>query len=407
MLFRCARLPLKRAVKPGASKSVTLTEEQLQIATQLESMRQTAYSAFEPFATDSDESAPNPRQMAALAGNAELRDSLLKQIVGQIDAYAALLLQTVESHPSLGCSWFYFWGSSVTERLNHAFDDYRYELGGLYTNVALLCVRLARAALEVPVGSPVTDGMEKEAYSYLCFAAGYCDVAHQLATEYINHPIGTSRNAMVDDAKPSFLLAVKLYCLGEAQLIGVEKAIRSESQKKASELLPKLAHRAAALFQQSYDTLHVNIASTAPLYREFIDHVHGKWLATQAWTAALGATCVFESNPSDGLWLAQHATELNAAATQKRSRLQPKTSPGLTEWMTLKSKTVESAVDRIRQINSLVTRAKPSAGPVALPAAQELARCKPVALPRPLVTAAPNPPPPNPPAVGSIAAVVT
>lgn len=380
-------VPLKKAIKPGTSTSVKAPENctPADLAT-LETLRADV-SVF----MDRVREAFEKNNLKAVAGTEPLREDLVKTALTKVDAYVSHLFALVTTHHEVGVMFFYFWGSSVTERMNHAFDDYRYETLNIYFNVAVLYHTLAAYVLQQPAGAPVTEGMEKEAYAFLCYAAAYMQLALQLATEVAATPIGVSRNAMIEDSKPAFLECMVNMFLADAQIIGMVKAARNELNKN-KEIVPKLTHRAFQLSQRAAEIANKQLNSSSPAFRDMLVFLKVRASVLDALVHAQTAPCRFDASPGEALWFSHRAGEL-AAEVQ---RLKPRGDENrrVTEWAHAQGKVIDGIVDRIRQINSLVTREKAADGPFTLPAAQELARPKLVTFPRPLPASAAPPPPP-------------
>lgn len=392
-MYSIAQLPLRKSIKPGVNPKLVATWSPEEV-TAVDSLREEFTSRIdrlnEAFTKD---------QHRAVIGKDDARDEVLTTLTASLERYAEHLINFVAKHPTAAQHKFYFWGASITERLNHAFADYRYELLNCYACVGLVYHEAARFVLEIPSGSPLTEAMEKDGYANLCFAAGYLQVAATLSAEMSVSPLPQlASHDMLEESKTSFLECLRDTFLEEAQWVGLEKALRNESNKN-KEIVPKLTHRALNLANSALEVVTKKMNSSAPVFKQFVHRLRVRFAVVESLVYAQTAPCRFDASPGEALWFAKTA-EMNVGEIHtvraKVASQSDASSKRLNEWAIVQSKRISGAVDRIRQMNSLVCREKMGDGPFPLPQAQELARSKPVALPRalpPVTTTTQSPPP--------------
>ena len=289
-MYSIAQLPLRKSIKPGVNPKLaaTWTPEE---ATAVDSLR-------EEFTTRIDrlKEAFDKDQHRAVFGKDEARDEVLTTLAASLDRYAEHLINFVARHPTASQHKFYFWGASLTERLNHAFADYRYELMNCYTCVGLVYHEAARYVLEIPSGSPMTEAMEKEGYASLCFAAGYLHVAASVSAEMSVSPLPQlAAHDMLEESKTAFLECLRDTFLEEAQWIGLEKALRNEANKN-KEIVPKLTHRALNLANSALEVVTKKVNSSTPAFKQFVLRLRVRFAVVKS------LVCRFDAAPSESMW---------------------------------------------------------------------------------------------------------
>lgn len=324
-----------------------------------------------------------------------MREAALTELETESTAYVRYLIELVSTHKALAGHYFYFWGTAFTDKQNRAFDDYRYEVACVYYNLGALYANVARYVARPSVSPNTVELAAKESYGLLCKAAGFLHLAKQCMEHMSGTPTMTSKEEMIEDAKCSFLDVLINTVLGEAQEMGLLKALTGSSfgeNWKKSPLPPKLAQRTFQLFDAAADQFQNKVAPGS--YRDaqsrgsiLAKELQLKKVAAQAQALLYQASCRFEEEPKEGLWfLGQHrAVAAQVLQLTAKTLSGPQFSDGR-DWIAVLERTWRNDADRIEKLNSLVTRAKAGEGPYEMAPPQELARPRAnVTLPLPLV----------------------
>lgn len=386
-LYVVTSIPLKKPITPGKnSNAAPFPADAASDLGRFEASRSDLLAVFEVIRS-AQESKSALQQFRSMFG-VEKRAALAKEIPAALEAHATLTSELVKKYPQqMPCFQFYFWGAVLAERLNHAFDDYRYDLVNLCFNAAAVFHLMAQYLLgscEGDSGSLITEAMEKEAYAYLISAASYFRRGSEVAATMVQHPTMSSKAAMLEDSKAGFLVMLSYVALDEAQWIGMLRAQRNDDNKN-KEIVPKLTHRSLQLVNSALDVVNKEIVAQAhPLFKELVLWMKFKVLCYEALVNAQVAPCRFDKSAGEALWFGNTAETALRHATLTIGKQSLASLPTSKEWIGYITRTVAGAVDRVRQMNNLVSRERVAEGPLSLPTAQELARCKDVAVQCPI-----------------------
>ena len=398
LAHRFILVPMKRTIPPTVNQKSTHTIPQKEVD-ELAVLRNALLADFDRIHNcGGDTTAALPTEQA--------RADFVTDLLAKLDAYEMALQTAVNKCPSFGSSIYFFWQASMTERLNHAFDDYRFELSSLHFNTGAAMMNIgASVVLAAPTGQ-LQAAFDKEAYGYLLAAAGHFELAETLIAEREKQPIGTTQNALTEDSKPGFLSFLKLVALAQAQEIGVSKMIQTEANK-GKEINAKLCRRAADLYREAESCLSKRVVTHSHPVDAVVFVITVKLHALDALTYSLFASTRVDADmPMALLLLATSQEKWNLGQHIKAPGGDAKKALpfGVAASVQAIGRILEHNAYRINQINSLVTRAKVSQdAPAALPAAQELARPRQITLPVP----ATSPPPAGATAIDAPKSVTT
>ena len=307
-------LPIKRTINRGVKKgSGTDTDQSLPSPadlTTLEQQRQKVLGRFEGLKAVLEGPVTTESAWKAFATTA-MRDALLTEIEADCKEYIRLLLDSVTSHKGLAGHYFYFWGSSFTDKQNKAFDDYRYEVSCMYYNLGAVLANVARFVGRPSVSPNSIELACKECYGLLCKSASYLALAKQAMEHMSATPAMSSKEELIEDAKATFLDVLLNAVLGEAQEMGLQKALLGNALGEVkSPLLPKKRSGRFSCLTRRWINFRIK---SLLAHRDALCVVQcclgttTEKVVAQAQALLYHASCRYETEPKEGLWfLAQH-----------------------------------------------------------------------------------------------------
>jgi hypothetical protein len=390
-------VPVKRTIRPTVNTKSPHDLPQGDVDA-LAVLRVALEGAFDQVHT-SDTTAAFPSEQS--------RTDFLTGLDAKCDAYLRAMQLAVQKSPSFATGIFFFWeATSMAEKLNHAFDDVRFEYASIHFNVGAVLMNLAASVVAASPSGQLQASFDKEAYGYLVRAAGHFELAETIMADKERHPAGSATGQLTEDSKASFMTFLKLLALAQAQEIGMSKMLQ-QPEKRSKEINAALCHRAVVLYRECEDLASKKLM-TRTTNMESIRHVvWAKMGVLDALSFSLLASTKVDADMPTALLLLNACQDKlrvvgGDGAKKNNTGGRPdlaKLSFGVPLYFESVAKFLEANQYRIQQINSLVTRAKASDAAVpALPPPQELARPRAVSLPFPLVmpsggVAHPQPPP--------------
>ncbi|EPY28976.1 hypothetical protein STCU_01122 [Strigomonas culicis] len=315
-----------------------------------------------------------PAELNNLLASEQDREKYITKFLNTTEEYSAALITLVTKVPTFGVSNYYMWSSSLCEKQEVAYDDYRYELLGLYYNISALLLNMAQYLICVRSTVGTASGYEKEAYRLLLRASGYFDLCRTLASKIKENPIGVATVPFPLDSAIGILTVLSLTSLAQAQEIGVNRAIEADP-KQTNETATKLSNKLYELYETTKQATG-KVSSKNDQFVVLSTLVTVKCDVYKALVYNNAATWAFNSNPSNGLWFLsmakKYATLLSEYITllaKKKIKL-PSGSEGCIK---MSLALINRNEERINKVNSLVHHAKPTEGGVPVPLAQVLA----------------------------------
>ncbi|KPI86675.1 hypothetical protein ABL78_4290 [Leptomonas seymouri] len=317
----------------------------------------------------------------------EACEKFVSELVGLVDTYTSSLAGVVAKVPQFANLQYYYWSSSLADKQQMAFDDYRSEILGMYYNVGAILMNIAQYLLCVRVTVGTLSVLEKDAYRVLTKASGYFHICGEIIDSMKNHEIGFAQVPIPLGTAKAIATFLESLALAQAQEIGVSKAFTADP-KESTDMTARLSHQ---LFLM-YETARNNAQSISSRNEEFISVSTLVVVKTDVFRALAyqhAASHVMTKNPSAGLNIlaqGQEYTKILEDYYTKSQKGKIKVPYNGERFVGLSVITIKNNTERINRINSLVHRAKQDATKACLPAAQPLATRPDISLPFQLET---------------------
>lgn len=315
-------------------------------------------------------------------GTSDSCENFVSELVDLADTYASSLAGVVAKYPQFASMQYYYWSSSLTDKQQMAFDDYRYELLGIYYNVGAVLMNIAQYLLCVRVTVGTLSVLEKDAYRVLLKASSYCHICGDIVDNMKVHEIGVAQVPIPLDTAKAMATFLESLALAQAQEIGVSKAFAADP-KEASDITARLSHQ---LFLM-YEAARNNARRISTRNEEFINVstlVVVKADVFRALAYQHAASHVMTKSPGAALTLLEQGQEYAKIVEDyytKSLRGKIKFPYNGERFVGLSFTTIKNNTERINRINSLVHRAKPDVAKAPLPTAQSLATRPDISLP--------------------------
>lgn len=372
-VYSLVHLPVKKASKPGTNNQLDCKVASGDLK-ELDALRNNCLAQFEKFRKESD----SVNALGKFLSTEGDRDKYAATMIDAAEIYANTLITLVQRIPKFGVMRYYTWTSAITEKQEIAYDDYRYELTGVYYNIGAILMDLSQYALCVRATVGSAAAHEKEAYRNLLKAAGYFAICGILTKGIKEQRIGVALEPLPIATAiilPQFL---ELVALAQAQEIGANRAIFADA-KCERDTAARLCHQAYLLYQSAKD-LAQGVSTRSTDFLDVSVSVMVKCDICKALAYSYAASYAMHKTPSNGLWLMERANQqANSIEGYKKTRV--KMAFGCEKVIDDCLATIRRDAERIAKINSLVHRAKPLTGTVALPPPQTLAQRAEVRLP--------------------------
>ncbi|KAG5477622.1 hypothetical protein CUR178_05328 [Leishmania enriettii] len=309
-------------------------------------------------------------------------EKYVQDLVDLVDAYASSLVNIVSKTPKFASLQYYYWSSSLTDKQEMAFDDYRYELLGIYYNVGAILMNIAQYLLCVRVTVGALSFLEKDAYRVLIKSSIYFNFCRDIVGNMKEHEIGVAQIPVPLDVDKEMAVFLESLALAQAQEIGVSKAF-SADPKEGTETTARLSHQ---LFLM-YETVCTNartVNTRNETFAEISALVAVKCDIFRVLAYQHAASHRFNKDPGAGLSLlnqgVEHARVVeNYLAMSAKGKLKIPFSGE--RFVKVCSTTIRNNTERLTKINMLVHRAKPDSTKAFLPPPQPLAMRPSVSLP--------------------------
>ncbi|CBZ27790.1 conserved hypothetical protein [Leishmania mexicana MHOM/GT/2001/U1103] len=363
-------IPVRRTEKPGVNSQVEVelssTEKR-----DIDKKRDACIDFFEDFRKHLGQKGSSVDDKLSTSAGCE---KYVKDLVDLIDAYTVALANTASKTPKFASLRYYYWSSSLTDKQEMAFDDYRYELLGVYYNVGAILMNIAQYLLCVRVTVGTLSFLEKDAYRALIKASAYFHFCADIVDNMKKHEIGVAQVSVPLDVDKGMAVFLESLALAQAQEIGVSKALNADP-KESTETTARLSHQ---LFLM-YETVCANARTVNTRNEGFVEIstlVVVKRDIFHALAFQHAASHLFNKNPGAGVTLLsqgmEHARIVEDYFTQSQKGKLKLPFNG-TRFVGLCNTTVSNNTERLNKINSLVHRAKPDVTKASLPPPQPLA----------------------------------
>ncbi|KAG5477091.1 hypothetical protein LSCM1_05432 [Leishmania martiniquensis] len=371
-------IPVRQTHKPGINSHVEVNLSSSE-KKDFDKKRDACVSFFEDFRKHLGRKGDSVDEKLSTSGGCE---KYVKDLVDLVDAYASTLTNIVLKAPKFASLQYYYWSSSLTDKQEMAFDDYRYELLGIYYNVGAILMNIAQYLLCVRVTVGTLSVLERDAYRILIKASIYFDFCRDIVDNMKAHEIGVAQIPVPLDLDRGTAVFLESLALAQAQEIGVSKAFTADP-KEGTDTTARLTHQLFLMYEavcsnaRSINTRNETFAEISALAVIKCDIFRA--LAYQH-----AASYCFNKNPGTGLSLLSqgldHArvVEDHFAMSEKGKLKIPFRGEG---FVRLCKTTIRNNTERLTRINSLVHRAQPDAAPALLPPPQPLAMRPNVSLP--------------------------
>lgn len=301
-------------------------------------------------------------------------EKFVGELVDLVNTYASSLGAMVAKLPQYASLQYYYWSSSLADKQQMAFDDYRYELLGMYYNVGAILMNIAQYLLCVRVTVGTLSILEKDAYRVLVKAAGYFHICSEIVDNMKDHEIGVAQVPIPLDTAKAMATFLESLALAQAQEVGVSKAFTADP-KEATDTTARLSHQLYLL----YETARNNAQSISTRNEDFINVstlVVVKADVFRALAYQHAASHMMTKSPGAALTLLAQGQEYAKIVEDYFNKSQKgkiKIPYNGERFVGLSFATVKNNTERINKINSLVHRAKPDPVKAPLPPAQPLA----------------------------------
>jgi hypothetical protein len=309
-------------------------------------------------------------------------EKFVSELVGLVDKYASSLAGVVAKLPQYASLLYYYWSSSLADKQQMAFDDYRYELLGMYYNVAAILMNVAQYLLCVRVTVGTLSVLEKDAYRIFLKASFYFHICGEIVDNMRDHEIGVAQAPIPLDTAKAMTTFLESLALAQAQEIGVSKALAVDP-KEVTDTTARLSHQLLLM----YETARSNARSISTRNEEFVNVSTLVVVKTDVFRALAyqhAASHAMTKNPSAALALLAQGQEYSKILEDYLTKAQKgkvKIPYNGERFVGVSFATVKNNAERISKINSMVHRAKPDTVKTPLPAPQPLATRPDISLP--------------------------
>ena len=316
-------------------------------------------------------------QYDAAFGTEQHRTSIVQELGQAISIYQSLVLGVVAADPLFQHCRYYYWSESLSSKNNLAVDDTNYDLANVHYNAAAIYMELSKYLVS-KCNEHNVDAMEKEAYGYLCNAAGHYQTALGLIQKMASSDSSSAlikHDELYEDIKIGFLTMMLKVALAQAQEIGASKAFHNPDNK-GKEIISSLSRTAADLYQEALTaaTKQVMLDTGSFVNFKHVVHLKGKMFSCLAYSHASASR--FDKQPKEGLYFLFQSQLLLKECSEFMGKNKKGMPPDVSHFFQACSSTVQSNTHRIEQLNNLVVREKAAEGPVDLPRAVVLAKPK-------------------------------
>lgn len=378
MSYVFVKIPLKKATVVGRN-----SQSEVQIPPnerkEIEGLRKKCTDQFDNFRKQSDKGA---KALDGFLISPEQRDQFVGELISNSDSYASALITLVGRNAKFGVMNYYSWSSSLCDKQDIAYDDYRYDLMCVYYNVAAVLMNLSQYVLCVRATVGTASSLEKEAYRTLLKAAGYFDLARSLVETIRKEPIGVAPFPVPIDTAVAMLTFLPAVAVAQAQEIGTTRATEADP-KSTTDTAARLSNQLTILYQKAR-------AEGSKVYTRCEDFISIATLVSikgdvfKSLTYSHAASWAFQKNPSEGLWFldkSKKCLEVVEAYQKALTKGKLQISYKIDLFLQGCCAAVKRNDERLTKINSLVHHAKPAAGSLSLPEPQVLAASAEVRLP--------------------------
>ncbi|KAK7194507.1 BRO1-like domain containing protein [Novymonas esmeraldas] len=371
-------IPVRQTKKPGVNSQIEVDVSSAD-KKELAKRRDACIDFFEDFRKHLGRKGNAVDEKLSTSAGCE---KYVKDLVDLVDAYTTFLASVVSKTPNFASIQYYYWSSSLTDKQEMAFDDYRYELLGIYYNVGAVLATIAQYLLCVRVTVGTLAILEKDAYRALVKASAYFHMCATITDNMKEHEIGVAQVPIPLDVDKGMSVFLESLVLAQAQEIGVSKAFAADP-KEAAETTARLSHQ---LFLM-YEGVCANARSISTRNETFVQIstlVVVKCDIFRALAYQHGASHLFNKSPGAGLTVLSQGLEHARIVEDYFNKSQKgklKLPFNGERFVGLCNVTVKNNAERLNKINSLVHRAKPDAVKASLPPPQPLATRPDMALP--------------------------
>ncbi|GET89323.1 hypothetical protein, conserved [Leishmania tarentolae] len=363
-------IPVRQTKKPGVNSQVEVDLSSFD-KKDIAKKRDACIDFFEDFRKHLGRKGSSVDDKLSTSGGCE---KYVKDLVDLVDAYAMSLVNIVSKTSKVASLHYYYWSSSLTEKQEMAFDDYRYELLGLYYNVGAILMNIAQYLLCVRVTVGTVSLLEKDAYRVLIKASVYFHFCADIVDNMKKHEIGVAQVSVPLDVDRGIAVFLESLTLAQAQEIGVSKAFNADPEEK-TETTARLSHQLFLMYEtvcanvRTVNTRNETLVQISTLATVKRDIFHA--LAYQH-----AASHLFNKNPGAGVNLLSQGVKYTRIVedyfikSQKGTLKLPFNS---TRFVGMCNAAVMNNTERLNKINSLVHRAKPDTTKASLLPPQPLA----------------------------------
>ncbi|KAG5477355.1 hypothetical protein LSCM4_04574 [Leishmania orientalis] len=371
-------IPVRQTNKPGINSHVEANLSPSE-KKDFDKKRDACISFFEDFRKHLGRKGNSVDEKLSTSAGCE---KYVQDLVDLVDAYASSLVNIVSKTPKFASLQYYYWSSSLTDKQEMAFDDYRYELLGIYYNVGAILMNIAQYLLCVRVTVGTLSFLEKDAYRVLIKASIYFNFCRDIVGNMKEHEIGVAQIPVPLDVDKGMAVFLESLALAQAQEIGVSKAF-SADPKEGTETTARLSHQ---LFLM-YETVCTNartVNTRNETFAEISALVAVKCDIFRALAYQHAAAHRFNKDPGAGLSLLNQGVEHarvaeNYLAMSGKGKLKIPFSGE--RFVKVCNTFIRNNTERLTKINMLVHRAKPDTTKALLPPPQPLAMRPSVSLP--------------------------
>lgn len=363
-------VPIRQTKKPGTNTQIDLELPSAEKKA-LERNREACVRLFEEFGKYLKGKSSS---IAEKMSSQESREKYMVELVGSADEYSSLLSTIVTKVPKYAGLRFYQWSSSLCDEQDIAFDDYRYELLGIYYNVAAIFMNIAQYLLCVRAHIGAIAPLEKDAYRALLKASAYFHICYTVVQKMKDEPVGVAELPVPLDIAQGCLTFLGDLSLAQAQEIGVSKAAASDP-KGTSDTAARLCHQMLLMYITANSSGKA-VTTNNEAFNSIITLVEIKCEVFRALAYHYAASSAFTNSPAEGVALLAKANQVSVILEDYNKRIQKnkmkvpfKGDILVTECFVQ----IHRSSERINKINSMVHRAQPKPGIPQLPAPQLLA----------------------------------
>nr|CCC46972.1 conserved hypothetical protein [Trypanosoma vivax Y486] len=378
MRYKFVRIPLKRPLpiveKDGSIGNCVPQDVRNDIANKRLSCT-SQFASLDTLFEKATKTGSNP------FGDNSRREKIINDVINAVDVYTRSLASMLHEFPIFSEIYYYSWRSPMVTNQDVYFDDFRYDLQCMFYNIGATFMNISECLL---CGhSQVAAHTKKECYHHLLRAAGYFLLVRNLLSDIQSRAVGDVKLPPPDDSTVSFVEFCHLISLGQAQEIGLEKALENKAIDDKM-LPPKLSHQAYKLYGEAKIIAQNSIGVTTDALKEVVSLVELKVSVFKIMTYSISSVVLMDSEPSKALRLAAESEALLKTFSDSLSSSGEKVDKSLggdENLLQICSNIVKKNCYRCATLNALVHRVKPSECIPELPPPLILAKEKQVLLP--------------------------